>query len=444
MKQKIMAVFCAAFATAAFGDHQTVDGIRWHYTLSGSGATVFGSSRSVWDADDRKYETEYTPAIPVATSGAVTIPATLGGKSVTAIGPGAFDDCDRITAVEIPSTVVSIGEEAFSGCERLASIEIPANVATIGYKAFEGCDKLRKARVPETLKSQVTANLVFWETPVSITYYTAGGGATPEPEPEPEPRPAPSGAAGTLDTAFSKTQTVQGTLLDEYGNVAGTVQLKATKRSRRGSLKISATATLINGKKVSAKAETVAPAANGTIACELEFKDPVDDMDFYMAADGAFSLAGDDYSMAASKIGALANGNAKVTLSGTGIVSPAGVIDELLPAAQEFEIVNGKWRFAKAASVKLARAAKGEEPRLVVSTDNGKTNLSGLKLTFKATTGIFKGSFKAYVLDTSGAKAKLKKINVSVSGVVVDGKGVGLATCKAPASGIWKCEITNM
>ena len=61
-------------------------------------------------------------------------------------------------------------------------------------------------------------------------------------------------------------------------------------------------------------------------------------------------------------------------------------------------------------------------------TDEAKTgeNPSGLKLTYKAKEGTFKGSFKAYA-DVGG---KPKSTTVNVSGVVVGGVGYGAATVK--------------
>ena len=48
--------------------------------------------------------------------GAVTIPSTLGGKPVTAIGGGAFYGCSELTSVTIPEGVTEIGNLAFNGC----------------------------------------------------------------------------------------------------------------------------------------------------------------------------------------------------------------------------------------------------------------------------------------------------------------------------------------
>ena len=70
---------------------------------------------------------------------------------------------------------------------------------------------------------------------------------------------------------------------------------------------------------------------------------------------------------------------------------------------------------------------------LIIDTSKGKTNLSGLKLTYTPKKGTFKGSFKVYALEGTGKKTKLKKYTVNVNGFVLDNIGYGKATCKKPA-----------
>ena len=70
---------------------------------------------------------------------------------------------------------------------------------------------------------------------------------------------------------------------------------------------------------------------------------------------------------------------------------------------------------------------------LIIDDTKGKTNLSGLKLTYTPKKGTFKGSFKVYALQGEGKATKLKSYTISVNGMVVDGVGAGMATCKKPA-----------
>ena len=71
----------------------------------------------------------------------LSIPATLDGLPVTAIGEHAFERAS-LTAVILPDSVVSIGWFAFYECQSLAGVTLPASVSTIGYAVFDGCPAL--------------------------------------------------------------------------------------------------------------------------------------------------------------------------------------------------------------------------------------------------------------------------------------------------------------
>ncbi|MBQ7346592.1 MAG: leucine-rich repeat domain-containing protein [Clostridia bacterium] len=71
---------------------------------------------------------------------AVTIPATVEGCPVVAIGDRAFMDNANLTSVTIPDGVTSIGWFAFSGCVSLENVSIPATVQSISYGAFQNCN----------------------------------------------------------------------------------------------------------------------------------------------------------------------------------------------------------------------------------------------------------------------------------------------------------------
>ena len=58
---------------SVFADTEVVDGIEWTYTVSNNRASIGTGS---WTS----------PAVPIATSGALVIPSMLGGYPVTSIG----------------------------------------------------------------------------------------------------------------------------------------------------------------------------------------------------------------------------------------------------------------------------------------------------------------------------------------------------------------------
>ncbi len=73
----------------------------------------------------------------------ITIPSAIQGSAVTAIGEGAFQGCQDLTAVTLPPTLTDIQENAFYGCTSLTNIVLPADLTTLGCTAFRGCTSLK-------------------------------------------------------------------------------------------------------------------------------------------------------------------------------------------------------------------------------------------------------------------------------------------------------------
>ncbi len=67
----------------------------------------------------------------------ITLPTTI-----TYIGNSAFWRCNNLTTIDIPPLVAYIGRKSFYGCSNLLSIEIPSSVAFIGDEAFCNCSSL--------------------------------------------------------------------------------------------------------------------------------------------------------------------------------------------------------------------------------------------------------------------------------------------------------------
>lgn len=95
----------------------------------------------------------------------ITIPSSIDGYTVTAIGSEAFLNCESIKTVEIPDSVTNIGAYAFASTKLieiklsdgvtdigdyafcynydLATVIIPNSVETIGVGAFIGCSDFK-------------------------------------------------------------------------------------------------------------------------------------------------------------------------------------------------------------------------------------------------------------------------------------------------------------
>ncbi len=109
-------------------------------------------------------------------------------------------------------------------------------------------------------------------------------------------------------------------------------------------------------------------------------------------------------------------------------ISGATVLTEYLPPDVKVSYAKKKLVVAKANMVKLDKSGTP------VST--GKTdNDAGLRLTYTAKTGAFKGSFSVYTLiSTKAKKQKLKKYTATVNGVFAGDEGYGSAVIKGVGS----------
>ncbi|MBQ7121522.1 MAG: leucine-rich repeat protein [Clostridia bacterium] len=111
--------------------------------------------------------------------GKLAIPEAINDLPVTKISSGAFNGCEMITSVSIPSTVstvelnafancsslttvtfdprsedqiLEIGSFAFSNCTSLSSINLEdSNVSSMGGNVFRDCSALEKIVMPDTL-----------------------------------------------------------------------------------------------------------------------------------------------------------------------------------------------------------------------------------------------------------------------------------------------------
>ncbi|MBR4116925.1 MAG: leucine-rich repeat domain-containing protein [Clostridia bacterium] len=133
--KKLLAVILAVFMIASVVPFGTVMASAeasytegyYTYTVLGSGATI--------------------TAVDTSISGDITIPSSLDGYTVNAIGEGAFVECKNITGVTIPNSVTNIGYNAFGGCTNLVSVSFLDNQSTsfgvwIDDWAFSFCDSL--------------------------------------------------------------------------------------------------------------------------------------------------------------------------------------------------------------------------------------------------------------------------------------------------------------
>ncbi len=86
--------------------------------------------------------TQYT-----GSASTVYVPSTLGGYPVTTIGNSAFKDCN-ISQILFPRSITSIDSYAFQNCVKLTSIDLPDNLISMGGLVFDGCTRLKEILIP--------------------------------------------------------------------------------------------------------------------------------------------------------------------------------------------------------------------------------------------------------------------------------------------------------
>ena len=107
-------------------------------------------------------------------TGDITVPATLDGKTVVALGKVAFQNATNITGVTLPDSVKEIGLWAFKGCSNLSSVNLN-KLEKISSSAFENCPSLKTVVIPKTLVN--VAGGVFTGT-TKLTSVTFEEGST--------------------------------------------------------------------------------------------------------------------------------------------------------------------------------------------------------------------------------------------------------------------------
>ena len=108
-------------------NEEWVDGYRWTFRIRNGGtAEVCGDSSAI--------------AVSPGPTGALTIPATLGGRPVTYVTGDAFPGCTGLTDVALPYSVIGMGNYAFQGCAGLTTARVPILFLTRNLNtAFYDC-----------------------------------------------------------------------------------------------------------------------------------------------------------------------------------------------------------------------------------------------------------------------------------------------------------------
>ena len=83
----------------------------------------------------------------------VNIPPIINGYIIDIIEAGAFENCNHIITVIIPSNIINIKQNVFKKCTSLTSIILPPNVRIIEQGVFYGCTSLTSIIIPPNVTS---------------------------------------------------------------------------------------------------------------------------------------------------------------------------------------------------------------------------------------------------------------------------------------------------
>ena len=272
-----------------------------------------------------------------------------------------------------------------------------------------------------------------------------------------------NGESGFAPSEWKKARTLNGVWGEGCGNgIEGIAQLKCGKANKKGIAKVSLTITPFVGKKRTYKAVSVDVSMGGTIDVRWVKEK------YVVSIDGkAFSgepiygerrPACSPNSVWSANVGGAQNKTAYFDygdIPEMQVTANDMIVDNILTDnwIEEYErdeywdgvpvfapvgitMNGGKWKCPKASIVKWKKCPKNAMciGNWMADSKKGMANITGLKLSYKSNMGAFKGSFKMYTFMG-------KKLTVKVTGVVVDGSGVGLALCPKLSPAKWNVVV---
>lgn len=257
-------------------------------------------------------------------------------------------------------------------------------------------------------------------------------------------------------SAWQNARTIKG-IAERRSGVLGIFEVKCGKAGKNSTAKVSASLVGLDGKRTNFKAKDV-DVSGGTADVAWSLSNGAELRVTIAGRD--FSGSAEDMRVRSATIGGVANRDVLVfSVENVSLAVPDGF--NLLDIHNLFSwgvgepvYVNrttGRWKCRKAMLAKYVQyrmdmpppaccVVEPSETYLNVACDCAAENRIGLTLNYNPRQGLFKGSFKLYSMREDGRKG-FKKYTAKVTGVVVDGKGYGQATCKNPAGGPWAVTV---
>ena len=85
------------------------------------------------------------------------------------LSPQAFRRCEKLEEVSLADCVTSIGSKAFEGCSALKKVILSPKIKTIAKDAFEGCSSMEEITLPRSFEAKAAG--LFKQSPsIKVTY----------------------------------------------------------------------------------------------------------------------------------------------------------------------------------------------------------------------------------------------------------------------------------
>lgn len=189
------------------------DGLRYIFGNPGTGrvCTECGKTQAFFYSDPWVYALREDGTAEIVrcdqpeTVGSLTVPETLNGIPVTAIGDKAFSQCYYLTDVTLPEGITHIGDFAFEDCTDIETLTIPGTVTSMGCNPFIGTTIHLQLAGSNTALEQQGAFLLDRETKRLICCQSSPEGT----EEDPATLVIPTGTREIGDYAFSRTDAAE-------------------------------------------------------------------------------------------------------------------------------------------------------------------------------------------------------------------------------------------
>lgn len=130
-------------------------GVKVQYPEERAGLIFSGTRSVIGFTDDLDLDNAVIPegvqaiakdALRKSSIKKVTLP-----ESLLEICAGAFQECDKLREIQVPSRCVFIGTFAFAGCSSIERVGLPESIRAIHSGAFYGCNSLKRIAIPSSV-----------------------------------------------------------------------------------------------------------------------------------------------------------------------------------------------------------------------------------------------------------------------------------------------------